>query len=138
MKYRKPIALLLALTFCLALLTGCNQPPQESLTQGSDNPPPQESITQESGPVYTFTEFLDREGFTVRMGQHELRLKAESYTVNGESLWELVDQSYGCGDRMNTLFGQGDRYGYTHDWFIDEENGKIYDDITEFIIFKSN
>ena len=25
---------------------------------------------------------------------------------------------------MNTLFGQGDRYGYKHDWFIDEENGK--------------
>ena len=26
----------------------------------------------------------------------------------------------------------------TRGWFFDEENGKIYDDIAEFIIFKSN
>ena len=110
MKRKRTIALLSALALCFTLLTGCNQPPQES-------------ITQESGPVYTFTEFLDREGFTVGMGQYGLSAKAKSYTVNGETLWDLVDQAYGCGDTANILFARGELYGYEHSWYLDEEKG---------------
>ena len=92
--HRRILTLLIALAFCAALLVGC------------DGAPP--------GPVYTFTEFLDREGFTEHLKQMDFEQKVKTYTVDGETLWDLVGAAYGCGDVNNMILGWGELYGYEH------------------------
>jgi hypothetical protein len=92
--HRRILTLLIALALCAALLVGCDGAP--------------------SGPVYTFTEFLDREGFTEHLNQMDFEQKMEAYIVDGEALWGLVGPSYMCGDVNNTIFGWGELYGYEH------------------------
>ena len=88
------IALLVVLAFCAVLLAGCDGAP--------------------AGPTVTFTEFLDREGFTQEMGQYGFNAKLETYTVDGETLWDLVGAAFGCGDVHNDMLGWGTLYGYEH------------------------
>ena len=88
------IALLVVLAFCAVLLVGCDGAP--------------------SGPIYTFTEFLDHEGFTEHLNQWDFEQKMKAYIVDGKALWGLVGPTYGCGDVTNMILGWGTLYGYDH------------------------
>lgn len=113
--HRRILALLIALALCAALLVGCDGAP--------------------SGPVYTFTEFLDREGFTEHLHQMDIKQKMKTYTVDGETLWDLVGDAYMCGDVSNMLFGWGELYGYEHSSSTYEDHSSGHYSVYTSVLF---
>ena len=109
------IALLVVLAFCAVLLAGCDGAPE--------------------GPVYTFTEFLDREGFTERLNQWDFEQKMKAYTVDGETLWDLVGAGYGCGDVNYMILGRGTLYGYEHSSSTYEDHSSLSYSVYTDVLF---
>ena len=109
------IALLVVLAFCAVLLAGCDGAPE--------------------GPTVTFTEFLDREGFTQSMNQYDFSKKMETYTVDGETLWDLVGAGYGCGDVNYMILGRGELYGYEHSSSTYEDHSSLSYSVYTDVLF---